>query len=170
MNPLSPKNPATPWRVFRIVFAKEMRELIRDRKTLFWLLAPPIILPAIALIAVLFVGTQTARYITQGFPIAVINGSAAPGLVAHLRHSGTLIVTELPAGADDSAALITLRVPDDFQQRLDADQPVRLELTRHDNAFVTTLALGAVRSEIGVYNDVVLDQRLKASGRDADHG
>ncbi len=166
MNPLSAKNPATPWRVFRIVFGKEMRELIRDRKTLFWLLAPPIILPAIALLAVLFVGTQTARYITQGFPVAVVNGSTAPGLVAHLRHSGALIVTELPAGADDNDALITLKVPDDFQQRLEADQPVRLELTRHDNAFVTTLALGAVRSEIGAYNDVVLDQRLKVSGRD----
>jgi sodium transport system permease protein len=173
MNPINPRNPANPWRVFRIVFAKEMRELIRDRKTLFWLLAPPIILPAIALLAVLFIGTQTARYITQGFPTAVVNGSAAPGLVAHLKHSGTLIVTELPANVGhqagdpgDNGALITLSVPDDFQQRLDANQPVRLELVRRDNAFVTTLALGAVRSEIGAYNDVVLDQRLKASGRD----
>src|SRR5207248_1787987 len=97
-----------PWRVFRVVFAKEMRELIRDRKTLFWLFAPPVILPAIAILAVIFVGTQTARYITQGFPVAVINGQAAPGLLDHLKQSKTLIVTELADGATSDTALITL--------------------------------------------------------------
>jgi sodium transport system permease protein len=157
----------TPWRVFRIVLAKELRELIRDRKTLFWLLAPPIILPAIALLAVAFVGTQTARYITQGFPVTVINGSAAPGLVDSLKHSSALIVGERPANdpaGDD--ALITLTIPDDFQQRLDAGQSTRLVLTQRDNTFVTTLALGAVRSEVSAYNERLVDQRLKSAGHD----
>src|SRR5438045_1938517 len=103
------------WRVFRIVFAKEIRELIRDRKSLFWLLAPPIILPAIALLAVGFIGTQTARYITQGFPIAVTNGQAAPELLESLKRSKALIVNEPPASAPDTTALITLTIPDDFQ-------------------------------------------------------
>src|SRR5258708_36068139 len=114
------------WRVFRIVFAKEVRELVRDRKTLFWLLAPPIILPAIALLAGAFVGTQTARYITPGFPVAVINGNAAPRLVASLKRSSALIVTEV---ADHSGALITLTVPDGFQKNVDEGQPTRLRLT-----------------------------------------
>src|SRR5258708_2775183 len=157
------------WRVFRIVFGKEVRELVRDRKTLFWLLAPPIILPAIALLAVAFVGTQTARHITQGFPVAVINGQAAPGLVDSLKRSKALIVTELatkPDSASDSASLITLTVPDDFQTRLDAGQSARLTLTQRDNTFVTTLALGAARSEIGAYSQAVFDQRLRTSGHD----
>src|SRR5215813_12348197 len=104
------------WSIFRVVFAKEMRELLRDRKALFWLLAPPIILPAIALIAVAFIGTQTAHFITQGFPVAVVNGNAAPGFVQSLKRSGVLIVTELSAGATDPDALITLTLPDDFQK------------------------------------------------------
>src|SRR5512141_363300 len=109
-----------PWRVFRVVFAKEMRELVRDKKTLFWLLAPPIILPGIALLAALFIGTQTARYVTQGFPVTVINGQAAPGLVASLKRSSALIVTERSTGSAEPADLITLTVPDDFQQQVDA--------------------------------------------------
>jgi sodium transport system permease protein len=158
---------AGPWRIFRIVLAKELRELIRDRKTLFWLLAPPIILPAIALLAVAFVGTQTARYITQGFPVAVINGNAAPGLMASLKRSSALIVTDLAdASANDSGALITLTIPDDFQHQLDEGKPARLSLTQRDNTFVSTLALGAVRSEVSVYNDALLDQRLSSLGRD----
>src|SRR5450755_212900 len=108
------------WRIFRIVFSKEMRELIRDRKTLFWLLAPPIILPAIAILAVIFVGTQTARYITQGFPVTVINGAAAPGLLDHLKHSSALIVLDSANNKSGDTALINLTVPDDFQKIVDS--------------------------------------------------
>jgi sodium transport system permease protein len=156
------------WRIFRIVFGKEMRELLRDRKTLFWLLAPPIILPAIALIGVVFVGTQTARYITQGFPVVVINSRAAPGLMETLKRSSALIVTEQSSAASGMVGeeLVTLIVPDDFQQRLNEGKSTRLTLTQRDNTFVTTLALGAVRSEIGTYNNILLDQRLKSAGWD----
>src|SRR5260221_7457210 len=165
----------TPWSVFRIVFRKELRELLRDRKTVFWLLAPPFILPAIAIIAAVFIGSQTARYITQGFPVTVINGQAAPGLLKTLKASKALIVTETVTdptnsvsqdGASQNPTLITLTIPDDFQQQLDAGEQAHLTLTQRDNTFVSTLALGAVRSEIGVYSSQVADQRLKASGHD----
>src|SRR5262245_48576035 len=116
------------WSIFRVVFGKEMRELLRDRKALFWLLAPPIILPAIALIAVAFIGTQTAHYITQGFPIAVVNGKVAPALVQSLKRSGILIVNEVADGATDPDALIILTVPDDFQRHLDAGDTAHLVL------------------------------------------
>lgn len=153
----------TPWRIFRIVFRKELRELLRDRKTLFWLLAPPFILPGIALLAAVFIGTQTARYITQGFPVSISNGQAAPALVDQLKQSKALIVSDTE---NDANALIRLVIPDDFQSQIDAGHSARLTLTRRDNTFVTTLALGAVRSEIGGYNDTVFTQRLKAAGQD----
>src|SRR5450432_43562 len=160
----------TRWRVFRTVFRKELRELLRDRKTVFWLLAPPFILPGIAIIAAIFIGSQTARYITQGFPVNVINGQAAPGLMKTLRASKALIVTENPADSantdSQNPTLITLTIPDDFQQQLDAGQQAHLTLTQRDNTFVSTLALGAVRSEIGTYSGEVADKRLQASGHD----
>jgi sodium transport system permease protein len=155
-----------PWPVFRVVFSKELRELIRDRKTLFWLLAPPFILPGIAILAAVFIGTQTARYITQGFPVAVVNSQAAPDLMKTLKQSKALIVTELPDSSASTNALITLIIPDDFQQQLASEQPARLKLTQRDNTFVTTLAVGAVRSAIGTYSTSIFQQRLKNSGHD----
>ncbi len=156
----------SPWRIFGIVFRKELRELLRDRKTLFWLLAPPFILPGIALIAAGFIGTQTARYITQGFPVNVINGKAAPALVVHLKKSPALIVTEDETGS--STALISLKVPDNFQDEIAAGHTARITLTQRDNTFITTLALGAARSEIYSYNSKVFDERLKSSGFGSD--
>ncbi len=151
------------WRIFKVVASKELRELLRDRKTLFWLLAPPFILPAIAILAAVFIGTQTARYITQGFPVSIANEQNAPGFVAALKQSKALIV--LDESASDKA-LIRLVIPDGFQTEIAAGRAARLTLTRRDNSFVTTLALGAVRSEINSYGDKLFDQRLKDSGRD----
>jgi sodium transport system permease protein len=147
--------------IFRIVSAKELRELLRDRKTLFWLLAPPFILPGIAILAALFIGTQTARYVTQGFPLHVANGQAAPGLVEALRKSGSLILVD-DAKAD--TALIRLTIPDNFQSELDAGRTARLTLTRRDNTFVTTLALGAARAEINGYSAQLFAARLDKAG------
>jgi sodium transport system permease protein len=151
---------------FQIVFGKELRELLRDRKTLFWLFAPPIILPAIALIAALFIGSQTARYVSEGFDVAVINGAAAPDLLATLKRSEALIVHDYPAGdaANAASALITLTIPDDFQASLAAGQNARVMLVQRDNSVGATLALGAVRSEIGAYNGQVVAARLKERG------
>src|SRR5262249_17845678 len=155
------------WPVFRVVFSKELRELIRDRKTLFWLLAPPFILPGIAILAAVFIGTQTARYITQGFPVAVVNSQAAPELMKTLKQSKALIVTELPDASASTSALVTLTIPDDFQKQIADEQPARLKLTQRDNTFVSTLAVGAVRSEIGAYSNSVFQKRLKTSGHDS---
>jgi sodium transport system permease protein len=150
------------WHAFKVVFSKELRELLRDRKTLFWLFAPPIILPAIALIAAAFIGTQTARYVSDGFQIAVVNAAAAPELMAVLHNSKALIVHEYPdATSVDKENLITLTLPSDFQQQIDTGKVVSVKLVQRDNSVGATLALGAVRSEISTYNGLTLDQRLK---------
>lgn len=153
------------FRIFRIVFAKELSELRRDRKTLFWLFAPPIIFPLIALVAAGFIGTQTARYITEGFSVAVVNAQAAPGLIAKLEASGALIVAELADGeALPADTLITLTLPGDFQAKIGAGQAVRIKLAQRDNSFAATLALGAVRSEIDAYNSILRAERLRQLG------
>lgn len=155
------------WRIFWVVFNKEYRELRRDRKSLFWLFAPPIVLPGIAIVAALFIGSQTARFVTDGFPVAVINGKDAMGLVQTLKSSKALIVSEYPdsdSAAKNTASLITLVVPADFQKRLDSGQPAHLTLTPRDNGFTSTLALGAVRSEISTYNNSLVEARLKTFG------
>jgi sodium transport system permease protein len=149
------------WATFRVVSAKELRELLRDRKTLFWLLAPPFILPAIAIVAAGFIGTQTARYITQGFPVYVVNGNAAPGLVEQLRKSQALILVE---DSKAESAVVKLTIPATFQADIEAGRTAKVVLTRKDNTFVTTLGTGAVRSEIVAYSDQIFNARLGRVG------
>jgi len=157
-----------PWRIFRVVFSKELSELLRDRKTLFWLFAPPFIFPAIALLAAGFIGMQTLRYMTEGFPVTIQNAEAAPDLVKALRASPALIVNTLPVNADSSqgGSLVTLVIPEGFQQAIERGKQATVDLIRRDNSFASTLGYGAVKSELEAYNSKTGDARLKTLGVD----
>jgi sodium transport system permease protein len=154
-------------KVFGVVLRKELRELSRDRRSLFWLFAPPIILPALAICAALFIGTQALRIMRDGFPVAVQNGDHAPGLVQELEQDDTTYLVDLPPDPDADPfddALVVVVVPDDFQQKLDSDQTATLQVLTRDHSVITYLAQGAVRSVIGRYKEKLLDRRLAAYG------
>ena len=156
--------------VFVIVFRKELRELLRDRRSLFWLFAPPIILPGLALCAGLFIGTQALRIINDGFPVAVQHGERAPDLVALIEQDDATYLVQTPPDATDpfGEALVLIVVPEDFPALLASDEPATLQLLTRDNSVITLLAQGAARSVIGRYREQVLDQRLVARGLSRD--
>ncbi|MCB9437368.1 MAG: ABC transporter permease [Anaerolineales bacterium] len=152
---------------FWIVFRKELRELFRDRRALFWLFAPPIILPGIALCAGLFIGTQAVRIAQDGVPLYIENAAAAPDLVAYFEDSDGVYLVEAPSNpAEDpfGEAAIIVSIPDDFQIQLNQGATANLKLITKDNAVVTFIAEAAVRSVIQDYSDAILDQRLEAKG------
>lgn len=152
---------------FWIVFRKELRELFRDRRALFWLFAPPIILPGIALCAGLFIGTQAVRIAQDGVPLYIENAEAAPDLVAYFEDSDGVYLVEAPPNPDEDPfgeAAIIVSIPDDFQTQLDQDATANLKLITKDNALVTFIAEAAVRAVIQDYSNAILDQRLEDKG------
>ncbi|GAB4437891.1 MAG: hypothetical protein Kow00120_05300 [Anaerolineae bacterium] len=152
--------------VFLTVFKKEMTELLRDRRALLFLLAPPFILPALALCGGLFVGVQAVNWATQGFPIAVENPEAAPELAAWLAASGSLRLVDPPGGEGWGDTLLVLAFPDDFATRVAREETASVTMTTRDSTWTTGLAASAVRGVIARYNAALIDARLAA--RDLD--
>jgi len=156
------------WRkVYRIVLRKELRELLRDKRSLFWLFAPPIILPGLAVCAGLFVGTQAIRIAEEGFPVWIENGSAAPDLVQQFENDEGTYLVDPPSDpyADPFGdAMIVITIPDDFQAKLTSGETASIQMTTHDNSVISFLAKGAVRSVLDDYRDTLLDQRLSDQG------
>ena len=153
--------------VYGIVFRKELRELLRDRRSLFWLFAPPIILPGLALCAGLFIGTQALRIANEGFPVAVQNGEFAPGLIEQFEQDDATYLVELPPDPDADPfeeALVVIVVPENFQDQIAKGETATLRLLTRDNSVITHLARGAARGVIGSYKEKLLDQRLTAQG------
>lgn len=154
-------------RVYWIVFRKELRELLRDKRSLFWLFAPPIILPGLAICAGLFIGSQALRIVNDGFPVLVQNGNRAPDLVAEFKKDDSIYLVDPPSNpAADlfEKALVVVVVPDDFRQKIDRGETADLQLLTRDNSVITYLAQGAVRGVIDKYKNELLDQRLAQYG------
>ncbi len=145
------------WDVYRIVFRKEFRELLRDRRSLFWLFAPPIILPGIALCAGIFIGTQAIRIASEGFPVVVENADEAPELVQRLADEDSLVLLD---DETQEEAVLIITLPEDFQERLANHETASISLTSRNNSLITFVGKTVVRGVIDAYNEDLLDQRL----------
>lgn len=153
--------------VCRIVFVKEFRELLRDRRSLLWLFAPPILLPGIILCAALFVGSQTVRIAREGFPVLIENGDQAPELVRRFEAASTIHVLEAPPHPEQDPfgrAILIVSLCEDFQKQLAETGTVTIELLTRDNSIITVLGRSAVRDIIEAYSDDLLEARLRAQG------
>lgn len=154
-------------RAYLTVFGKELRELLRDRRSLFWLFAPPILLPGIALCAALFIGAQTFRLASNGYPVIIENGDRAPELVSRFEDASSIRIVEPPPNADEDPfgeAILIVSLPEDFQERLDQGRTVDVQLITRDNSIVTNLGKWDVELVINTYADDVLDERLTTQG------
>ena len=115
-----------------IVFVKECRESLRDRRVLInALLLGPLLTPLLFLMLMQFVVNREIERAEKPLPVAVIGAANAPNLVDALRELG-LSVRMAP---DDAATAVrqreqdlVLRIPDDYAQRWRAGQPAELEL------------------------------------------
>lgn len=154
-------------RDYWIVFRKELRELLRDRRSLFWLFAPPIILPALAICAALFIGTQAVRIAQDGVPVLIENGEAAPELVERFTNADTAYIVDPPADPSTDAfgeAAIIVSIPPDFQETITAGQTAQIKLITKDGSLITFIAQAAVRTIIEDYSRHIRDQRLDEVG------
>lgn len=150
-------------RVYTIVFRKEFRELFRDRRALFWLFAPPIILPGIAICAAIFIGTQAIRIAQDGVPVYIENAELAPELVQHFESADETNVIEVDTRTEDDPfgdAAVIVSIPDDFQQQIDSGGTANILVITQDNSLITFFANAAVRSVINGYSDDIRTQRL----------
>ncbi|MCI0699171.1 hypothetical protein L0337_45115, partial [candidate division KSB1 bacterium] len=150
-------------RVYTIVFRKEFRELFRDRRALFWLFAPPIILPGIAICAAIFIGTQAIRIAQDGVPVFIENAAEAPELVQRFEDDESTTVVETDTRTDDDPfgdAAVIVSIPDDFQEQIESGGTANIRVITKDNSLITFFASAAVRNVINGYSDDIRDQRL----------
>jgi sodium transport system permease protein len=122
-------------RAIRTVMLKELRESLRDRRTLVnSLLIGPVLAP---LFFILVLKLALARSITaqdEVTPVTVVNAAAAPNLVQHLRENGLDVSLREGADADIRAwitarnDLVVLRVSEAFSERFTAGRPAAVQL------------------------------------------
>jgi sodium transport system permease protein len=117
------------------VFAKEVRESLRDRRTLFSALGFGAVFSPLLFAAILsFTIHRNDPQNDHGLKLAVAHSERAPNLVGHLVEYG---VTVEPVAYDEEAARkavqehrqkLVLMIPPNYGERFIAGQPAPLEL------------------------------------------
>ncbi len=153
--------------VVRTVFIREALDLLRDRRALLFLFAPPLLIPILGAVGGAFVFWQIARQTREGIPVAVVNGEQLPALVIKLEDERVLqLVDVLPDLPDLEEALrsgelmAVLEIPPDATERLAAEETLTLTLSSSRSGWLPDFAVVSIQNALSEYADEVLTKRL----------
>ncbi|SFC62980.1 ABC transporter permease [Massilia yuzhufengensis] len=153
-----------------IIFLKELRETLRDKRTLGMLAMFTLLYPAMIgfmLHQGIDRSTKTER---EGIELAVIGAARAPTLMAQLGQKN-ITVKDTPAMDEDAIAdllrekkfVAVLRLPDDFTENYYAMRPARIEVW-FDSATDRDRQRGDVEDVLKLYGANIASARLLAHG------
>jgi sodium transport system permease protein len=157
--------------VVRIVMLKELRESLRDRRTLLTsLVLGPVFAPLFFILVLKLALARQVAVQDEAVPVTVANAAAAPNFVQSLREAG-LTVT-LRDGDDagirrwiaDGDGLVVLSVPANFGERFAAGQPAAIMLYADGADSQAERHAARVQQAIASYAATLAGLRLQARG------
>jgi sodium transport system permease protein len=156
-------------RIIKIVFLKELREMLRDRRSLAIMFGIPLVLYPLLTVIIGTVGFSKKEQLTKReAKIAVVNVDGAPQLVTMLREkeSGVTVVTsedpkhELAKGTLDAIVVIPDNAERDALAAGDVDIVTQLDRSRTSTLFVES----RLTRILSAYERWIIEQRLRNKG------
>lgn len=150
------------------VWAKELREFVRDRRTLFMaLLFGPLVTPVL-MIGLITLGENKAKSeMEKPLAIAIVGAENAPNLVAWLAGQG---ITAKKLAEDPDAAIrnqdedVYLRIDDHYASDWIAGKPALVEIVRDSTRQAAEIPSRRLETTLAVYGREVGALRLLARG------
>lgn len=122
-----------------LVFLKELQELVRDRKTLFFMIALPILLfPLLFGVVAYFSGKAIEDAESKVLKYAVVGSQYAPDLTERLANSDEFELINLDAGTTVEQAVreemidFAIRIPENFSTDILSSGQLTIELILND--------------------------------------
>jgi sodium transport system permease protein len=158
-------------RAVRTVMLKELRESLRDRRTLVnSLLIGPVFAP---LLFILVLKLALARSVTaqdELTPVTIVNAAGAPNLVQQLRENGLDVSLREGTESDIRAwitaqnDLVVLRIPDAFGERFAAGKSAPVQLYSDGSDSTAGKRTARVAGAVAGYSARIASLRLQARG------
>lgn len=152
-----------------IVFAKEVIDNLRDRRSLLLGLVYPLLGPILLSVMVSLASGVIEAGPEERVRLAIDGARHAPELVAYLEDQG---ITVLPAPADGEAAVrdgrldTMIQVPGDFDTRFQAGRPVTIQVYIHPARLPGMVGANRLFFLLGEFNRAVGQRRLAKQGID----
>lgn len=163
-----PKKSPRRSRAFVTVFLKEVRENLRDRRTLMSaFLTGPLLTPLLFVLLISFTINRQLDKQDQPLKVPVIGAQFAPNLINALRQGG---VVPQPAVADperavrDQASDLVLRIAPDYPKAWRNGEPVQVEMIYDSSQSDSSTPVQRVQRLIQTYAQQQGAMRLVARG------
>ena len=152
-----------------VVFLKEVRENLRDRRTVLnTLLTGPLFAPLLFVLLINTVVTQEIEKAEKPLPLPIVGAQYAPNLVAALKQQN---VEVQPAPADAERAVreqdadVVLRIGADFATYWGKGEPAQIEIIYDASQRFASTQAGRLRALLEQYGERTGAMRLLARGR-----
>jgi sodium transport system permease protein len=151
------------------VYGKELRDMLRDRRTLISMIViPTLVMPAV-MAAVVFVAFKVAREIAATAPtIMVIGGDDSPKAREALTTQGTLKILPLAENwktlIADKKLRAAVEIPPGFDAAINRGEVAAIKVYNYDGEMRSDRAVGEVRRFFGRYGDRIVEARLAERG------
>lgn len=156
-----------PW---RIVFLKELRETVRDKRSLGLLALFTLMYPVMLGVILHQQIKRATKPEREGIELAVIGAAQAPNLMAQLKQKNITVQPMGPMGEDAISELLRarkavalLRITDKYAENYQAMRPARVELW-FDSAADNSARQRDIEEVLHTYSSSVTSARLLAHG------
>ena len=153
---------------FGTVYQKEVRENLRDRRSLFnSVLLGPILFPILFIGLAYFTSSKQQERVEQVLEVPVAGAQNAPNLVSFLEQQGVVIQ---PAPADPEASVssqevqVIIRIPAQFAEQWGAGEPAVVELIADPSRRESEIPMQRVRGLLAAYGAQIGQLRLQLRG------
>jgi len=157
------------WRAIRIVYGKELRDSLRDRRTIISM----IVVPVLAIPLLMFgVGTLVFKTVTkarQEIPhVMIIGGENSPKVLSALRAAKSLQI--VPATADFTNQIVEKRVravvklPPDFDAAIAREDKAEVDIYEYAGEIKSGFAAGNLNAFFQNLRDTTVRERLESRG------
>ncbi|MDR3390002.1 MAG: ABC transporter permease [Rudaea sp.] len=151
-----------------IVFLKEVRENLRDRRTVInTLVTGPLMAPLIFVLMMQTLVTRELDKAEKPLPLPVAGAEYAPNLVAVLKQQN-IDVQPAPADAEravrEQDADVVLRIPQDFPANWKKGEPAQVEIVYDQSQRDASGSVSRLRGVLERYSEQTAALRLVARG------
>jgi sodium transport system permease protein len=154
-----------------IVMLKELRESLRDRRTLLTsLVLGPVFAPLFFILILKLTLARSVATQDEATPVTVANAAAAPNLVQQLREDGLDITLrdgteqQIRSWISETEGLVVLRIPESYGERFSAGQPASIVIYADGSDSRAERRSSRVFHSVVGYSATISSLRLQARG------
>jgi sodium transport system permease protein len=151
----------------KIIFSKEVRDNLRDRRTLSGALVYPLIGPILLALVYAIMGHTASTQADKSLPLPVVGAENAPALVQFLQQNNAQI---MPAPEDPEAEVqsgnhdIVLIIPKDYRKDFSAGHSATVQLVMDESRGSAQSSIRRARALLESYSRQIGSLRLLARG------